>query len=342
MVFLKTKNIRPKRLFIIMTTLFAINAGLIAFCANQITTITQTDSSIVKDDSVVANDANQIEENSQVESLIQQDDRPIITTYVVKSGDTLSTIASKFSISTNTVLWANDLTKKSVIKEGQKLTILPVSGVIYTVAKGNTLGGIALKFDADIDEIIAFNDLEDNKVIKVGMKLIIPNAELPLEKTVVTPKKIASTTKKESDTNTKEIAVVHSSEPETTQVTEEYFINPFPGSVLTQGIHGYNGVDLGGPVGTSVYAAAKGTVIVAKPSGYNGGYGKYIVIEHDNGTQTLYGHLSSVLVKVGDNVNQKQKIALSGNTGKSTGPHLHFEVRGGTNPLGVFKKLTRF
>jgi murein DD-endopeptidase MepM/ murein hydrolase activator NlpD len=101
-------------------------------------------------------------------------------------------------------------------------------------------------------------------------------------------------------------------------------------------------VDFGAPVGTPVLASASGKVIVAKPSGYNGGYGKYVVVEHDNGTQTLYAHLSSVLVVVDDEVTKGEKIALSGNTGRSTGPHLHFEVRGGVNPWVGFKKLTKF
>jgi murein DD-endopeptidase MepM/ murein hydrolase activator NlpD len=83
-------------------------------------------------------------------------------------------------------------------------------------------------------------------------------------------------------------------------------------------------------------------VIVAKSSGYSGGYGKYIVIEHPNGTQTLYGHLSQVLVNVGDSVSKGDNIAKSGNTGRSTGPHLHFEVRGGDNPWTHEKKGTHY
>lgn len=350
---LKTKDVPPKRTFLIILGLFVLNGGLFGLFANQVTTISQAQISAVKDVSVVASDVGQIEEESgDAGQITIQDEKPLITVYTVKSGDTLSTIASQFSISTNTILWANDLTKKSVVRVGQKLTILPVSGVVYTVGKGNTLGGIAAKFDVDVEEIISFNDLEEDKTIRVGMKLIIPNGELPVEKKpVVEPVKVA--VKKEVKTEIAKTAVVEKTEEkavsEKVETVEEkpttssgYFTHPIPGSVLTQGAHGYNSVDFGAPVGTPVLASAEGKVIVAKPSGYNGGYGKNIVIEHANGTQTLYAHLSSVSVSVDDEVTKGQQIALSGNTGRSTGPHLHFEVRGGTNPWVGLKKMTKF
>ncbi|MBP6858179.1 MAG: peptidoglycan DD-metalloendopeptidase family protein [Candidatus Pacebacteria bacterium] len=346
---LKTKDVPPKRTFLI--ALIVIAGSTMAFTASSLVGSSKN-SDLVKDDSVLAIDALEAQEADEVAPLVLPDDKPIITVYTVKEGDTISTIASSFSISTNTLLWANDLTRKSTIKVGQKLTILPVTGIQYTVAKGNTLGGIANKFDVSVEEIVSFNDLEDGKPLKVGAKLIIPNAELPepaeveaKPKTVtkvvevkkeIAPVKVVATTsvktEKEEETET----------PVKTETTSSYFTHPIPGSVLTQGAHGYNGVDFGAPTGTKVLAAASGKVLIAKGSGYNGGYGENIVIEHDNGTQTLYAHLSSVLVSEGDEVTKGQKIALSGNTGRSTGPHLHFEVRGGTNPWTAFKKLTKF
>jgi Membrane proteins related to metalloendopeptidases len=103
--------------------------------------------------------------------------------------------------------------------------------------------------------------------------------------------------------------------------------------VRTQGLHGNNGVELGCPIGTPVIASAGGKIVSAKSSGYNGGYGKVIIIAHENNTQTLYAHLSRVDVNVGDIVQQGDIIGLTGNTGKSTGPHLHFEIRGAKNPF---------
>ena len=113
-----------------------------------------------------------------------------------------------------------------------------------------------------------------------------------------------------------------------------YYAQPISGK-LSQGIHDVNAVDISAPVGSIVHAAASGIVIaIANGDSYSGGYGNYIIISHPNGTETLYAHLSYASVKVGDVVSQGQPIAFSGRTGKVTGAHLHFEVRGATNPWG--------
>ena len=114
---------------------------------------------------------------------------------------------------------------------------------------------------------------------------------------------------------------------------DDYYTRPVIGGVKTQGIHGHNAIDIGIRVGSPIYASAAGTVILSKSSGYNGGYGQYIIISHPNGTQTVYGHLSQNFVAVGTKVVQGQNIGLTGNTGRSTGPHIHFEVRGARNPF---------
>jgi len=98
-------------------------------------------------------------------------------------------------------------------------------------------------------------------------------------------------------------------------------------------IHSNNGVDVANPCGTPIYAAAAGQVILSDSSGWNGGYGKYIKIQHPNGVVTLYAHASQLLVSGGESVVQGQLIAYMGTTGRSTGCHLHFEVRGAKNPL---------
>src|SRR6185503_16107771 len=106
------------------------------------------------------------------------------------------------------------------------------------------------------------------------------------------------------------------------------------GGIKTQGIHGHNGVDLASSYGSDILASAEGEVIISKNSGWNGGYGSYIVIKHGNGTQTLYGHLSATTVSVGDHVTQGQLIGKMGHSGQvtgHTGTHLHFEIRGARN-----------
>ncbi|MEK9185596.1 MAG: M23 family metallopeptidase, partial [Patescibacteria group bacterium] len=98
-------------------------------------------------------------------------------------------------------------------------------------------------------------------------------------------------------------------------------------------IHGYNGIDIAAPLGTPIMASADGEVIVSRNSGWNGGYGIYIVIRHPNGTQTLYAHNNSNTVSVGDSVKQGETIGYVGRTGKVTGSHVHFEIRGAKNPF---------
>ena len=107
-----------------------------------------------------------------------------------------------------------------------------------------------------------------------------------------------------------------------------------PGGRITQGLHGKNGIDIGGVRGTPIHAAADGAVIVARGGGaWNGGYGNYVVISHSNGSQTLYSHLRSVIATAGQSVVSGQVIGYMGATGRATGVHLHFEIRGAENPF---------
>lgn len=240
-----------------------------------------------------------------------------ISLYQVREGDSLSEIADMFGVSVNTILWANDIKDAKIIQPGDTLLILPVTGVKYTVKKGGTLSDVAKLFDADIDEIALYNGIDPKAALAAGTELIIPGGDLAPKTTTKSVAKAAGST-------------VSKALPALTG----YFGNPVPGARLTQGLHGHNGVDLGAPNGTPVYAAAAGTVIVAKnDGGYNGGYGNYIVVSHDNGTQTLYAHLSSVSISVGQAVAKGDKLGGVGSTGKSTGNHLHFEVRGAANPF---------
>lgn len=238
-----------------------------------------------------------------------------ISIYVVRPGDTLSAIAEMFDVSVNTILWANDLPRASRIQVGQTLTILPVTGIKYTVKRGDTLASIAKRYGGDADEIASYNGLD--KALIVGTEIIIPDGEVPL------PVQTAPSRSSSS---------YASGAGSPTQVG--YYLRPIAGGIRSQGIHGYNGVDLAAPSGTPIVASAEGDVIVAKSSGWNGGYGQYVVIQHGNGSQTLYSHNSGVIVGVGEHVQQGQVIAYIGQSGKATGPHVHFEIRNGIrNPF---------
>lgn len=247
-------------------------------------------------------------------------DADAISLYVVLPGDTLSSIANMYDVSVNTIRWANNIEAGKSISVGQTLVILPISGVKYTVTKkGETVSGIAKKFSADSKEIQVFNGITSDSILAIGDTLIIPDGE------------VAPATPAKKPTSTSKVVPGYSGPS-----VEGYYGMPIHG-IITQGIHGHNGVDVGAPTGSAVYAAAEGTVIIAKGSGWNGGYGEMIGIAHSNGTQTIYGHLSQVNVSVGQHVQKGDGIGRSGNTGDSSGPHLHFEIRGAKNILGAYR-----
>ncbi|MAZ30087.1 hypothetical protein CL655_02265 [bacterium] len=238
-----------------------------------------------------------------------------ISLYVVREGDTLSQIAEMFEVNSNTILWANDITKASSIQPGDTLVILPITGVRHVVKEGDTVASIAKKYEGDADEIVSYNQLASANDISVGDTVVVPGGNM---------QQAASARSASRATPTRVSGNVAAS---------SNFVHPAPGAVRTQGIHGYNAVDLAAGYGTAVRAAAAGEVIVSKSSGWNGGYGNYIVVRHSNGTQTLYAHLSRNSVGVGAFVAAGETIGAMGNTGRSTGTHVHFEVRGATNPF---------
>lgn len=239
-----------------------------------------------------------------------------ISVYTVRPGDSLSQIAEMFSVTTNTILWANDISDPTTIQPGDTLVILPIVGVQHTVKDGDTLQSIAKKYEGDTEEILAYNQLDSAEQLQVGDQVVIPGGRI---ESAPAPQQMAAAPQPVSASGSVS--------------SGNGFSHPAPGTVRTQGIHGYNAVDFGGAVGTPILAAAAGEVIVSKPSGWNGGYGTYIVIRHPNGSQTLYAHNSQNYVGVGEYVSAGQTIGAMGNTGRSTGSHLHFEVRGASNPF---------
>lgn len=256
---------------------------------------------------------------------IEKPKNSTISTYVVREGDTLTSIAKLFDVTPGTILSANDLASGTKLQIGQKLVILPITGINYTVKKGDTLASIAKTYKGDPAEIASYNTVDD-ATLAVGTAIIIPNGEIPAP---VKPKTPAKSSKVVVG---KEPA--HDVGPQGNATEIAYYVAPLGSYIETQGIHGYNAVDLGAPSGTPVVAAADGIVTVARAGGWNGGYGSYVVISHDNGSQTLYSHMSKVSAYDGQTVKQGQLIGYVGKTGLATGPHLHFEIRNGIkNPF---------
>jgi len=248
----------------------------------------------------------------------KEDVQKVIVEYIVEPGDTFSSIAEKFNISLNTVLWANNLNQNSIIQPGQKLIILPVSGTIHHVKSGDTISEIARTYKGKVEEIIVFNELSSERDIYVGDVIIIPNGSLPQPEIKSVPIQIP--------------------------LASSYFIYPTVSRRISQGLHWYNAIDFDGQCGDPIFAAAGGTVLKVKLTSSSsrdafGGAGNHLTILHLNGVVTMYGHLLISFVNPGDEVSQGQIIALMGGqpgtpgAGLSTGCHLHFGVSGAKNPF---------
>jgi len=239
-----------------------------------------------------------------------------------------------FGVTTNTIVWANDV-KGGKVSVGDQLVILPISGISHAVVKGDTLQSLAKKYGADIGDILSYNGLSADDKLTAGQVIIVPDGEIS------TPQSSSSGSSSGGSSSTScGLLISHYEKllvsPCKYPSYPGYYIRPIDGGHKTQNLHGYNAVDIGAPVGTPIMAAANGTVIVLKNNnGYNGGYGNYIVISHPNGTQTLYAHMLHVSadVGIGQAVTQGSVIGYVGMTGKTTGPHVHFEIRGARNPF---------
>lgn len=220
---------------------------------------------------------------------------PAVTsrTYVVQQGDTLSEIAERFGVSTDTLASANGLDAPDQLQVGQKLTVPSTSGVTHKVVEGDTIGGLAELYQVDASVIVHANNLTEPYTIRVGQTLFIPGGISPI--------------------------------PASGRATGK-FIWPTYGHITfyfrEDGYH--KGLDIGNGYGTPIYAADGGIVTTALK--LTDRYGWHIVIDHGNGFTTLYGHLSEMYVDYGDRVRRGEVIGLMGSTGYSSGPHLHFEV----------------
>lgn len=251
-------------------------------------------------------------------TLIPDRPRLEITVHTVEAGDTLYGIAEKYNISVETLMWANNLEENpDLLRLGQELIVLPVNGVYHTVQSGDTIDSVAKKYKAKPEDILNFplnNLTPKNPNLVVGQKVVVPGGSKPLV--------------------ARRVQVYAGPAPQGASRGSGRLIWPAAG-VITQGYFWYHrAIDIGSYTGNPVRAADAGYVVVAGWS--NVGYGNYVVLDHGNGVQTLYAHLSRYFVNAGDSVGQGVVIGHVGSTGNSTGPHLHFEViRGGVqqNPF---------
>lgn len=239
-------------------------------------------------------------------------------TYVVKRGDTPGVIADNFGIKTETLLGGNPTLSEesSLLQTDVELIILPIDGVLHDVEPGDTLESISEEYGVPVEEIIAYadNNLEFPYRLYPETQIMVPGAVREIF--VWSPPDLSSVSGGSYEGAGIKPVIVGTGT----------FIYPVGSRNFTQFFwYGHRAIDIGLPVGSAVFAADTGTVTYA---GWNvWGYGNLIVINHGNGYETFYAHLSGINVVPGQIVYQGNIIGATGNTGNSSGPHIHFEIR---------------
>ncbi|MDR3311757.1 MAG: M23 family metallopeptidase [Spirochaetaceae bacterium] len=238
------------------------------------------------------------------------------TSYTVQRGDTISGISVRFSLNNiSTLISANNIDNVRHLAAGQRLRVPSLDGILHDVQKGDTLEGLSVRYTVALENLLDVNDLS-TRILQPGQQLFIPGAQL------------------DASAIRRAMGELFAWPLSTHRITSwfGYRTDPFTGTR----IH-HNGLDMGAPTGTSVRSAMSGRVA---STGYSNIYGNFVIVNHGNGYQTMYGHLSKILVRQGQAVAQGGQIGQVGNTGRSTAPHLHFTVyRNGklVNPTTVLR-----
>lgn len=243
-----------------------------------------------------------------------------IQVYQVQPADNLQKIAGRYDLKPETILWANPKLESNpdLLWPGQNLIIPPIDGVMHVVKAGDTLSSLATKFKVTVDEIVAYplNKLASaDTPIASGTQLIIPNGTKPYV--------------------ARQVAMYRGPVPVNAVKGSGSFGWPVGGHLTQQFWHGHRAIDVGARAGSPIVSSDSGYVIKAS-HGWNSGYGSMVMVDHGNGFVSLYAHMNTIYVRQGENVAKGEQLGTVGNTGRSTGPHLHFEIRqqgAARNPL---------
>lgn len=252
-----------------------------------------------------------------IQTQISQKPRDQVIIYKVKDGDTLSNISEKFGVSIDTIKWANDI-KRETLSINQELKIPPVTGVVHRVREGENVYTIARKYSTDAQKIVnfPFNDFADldTFALKVGQTLVVPDgviAKEPIRRVEIAPVVAGGTGQYHWPTN---------------------------GAITQYPVWYHMALDIASPSAPSILASDGGTVVLVSRQKF--GYGYHVILNHGDGMTTLYGHMSEIYVDAGQTVTRGQVLGKMGSTGRSTGTHLHFEIRKNNvtlNPLPYLK-----
>ncbi|EKV56658.1 putative metalloendopeptidase-like membrane protein [Brachyspira hampsonii 30446] len=223
--------------------------------------------------------------------------------YIIEEGDNLTVISKKIGVNLDTLVSVNKMSNANRLRPGQKIVIPNRNGLLYTMKKNETIEDVAERYDVSLSRILNLNKISDTSSIEEGDDIFLPGAKYTLDERIDKFGQMFSI-----PTTITRISSVFG-----------YRVHPITG-VRTK----HMGVDIPGRLNTPVYAARKGKVIFA---GYSGGYGNLVIVRHDKGYTTYYAHLNSITTRSGATVGVGVMIGRMGSTGRSTGSHLHFEVR---------------
>ena len=312
--FLLMKRGRYNRPFLHISAMSVMAIGVLIapFLADTYPIFSSKASSVLEQDLSDAKQEQSIVVGENVfQTNISQKPRDEIIIYTVEKGDTLSTIAKKFDISVDTIKWENNLVS-DYISIGDELKILPVAGMSHKVAKGESVYTIAKKYDTEPQKIadFPFNDFANPETFSLveGQILIVPDGVKPS----VVP------------TFRRQVYLAQGPVP----VSGGGFTWPLQGIISQFSSWYHTALDITSPVGTPVVAAQNGTVVKTSSGVWDGGYGTNVEIDNGAGFTTLYAHFSGINVSVGDTVSAGGTvIGWVGLTGRTTGAHVHFEIR---------------
>ncbi|NLB84248.1 MAG: LysM peptidoglycan-binding domain-containing M23 family metallopeptidase [Synergistaceae bacterium] len=254
-----------------------------------------------------------------------------VTAYIIAAGDSLWSVANSQNLEIDTLYGCNNLKNPDLLRPGVTLRIPDQDGVFYKVAKGDTLDKIAKSYGIPVDRIRKGNAPETTETLIAGNEIFLPGAR-PEASDNSSGGRGSSGSGKNSSAPAKSYTRSYRW-PVVGKINSPFGWRRHP---VTRRRDFHTGVDIKSPRGRAIKASKNGRV---EYSGWMGGYGKVVVIRHGDGYSTLYAHCNSISVRKGQSVSQGQNIATVGTTGRTTGPHLHFEIRNGKSPVNPLRLL---